>query len=137
MSTTANDIAEITNLVTLIAHASDEGDLDVYASTFLPDASVSYPGMAPMKGTTEILPTFRKMYEAGFAGPTSTIRHVVSTVAVSVDGDRATARSYAQVVSVTGAPTSLGRYNDDFVRTADGWRFANREFVTVTGSNGG
>jgi uncharacterized protein (TIGR02246 family) len=132
MSTTANDIAEISNLVTLIAHASDGGDLETYDATFADDASVEYPGMEPMKGKATILATFRGMYDAGFAGPTSNIRHVVSTTAVSVHGDAATAASYAQIVTLGGSgPAMLGRYDDEFVRGADGWRFARRVFVLV------
>jgi ketosteroid isomerase-like protein len=129
---TPNDVAEISNLVMIIAHASDEGDLGVYDATFTDDASVDYAGMEPMKGKATILATFRGMYDQGVAGPASSIRHVVSTAAVTVNGDVATARSYAQIVSLgSNAPAMLGRYYDELVRTADGWRFTSRTFGIV------
>jgi ketosteroid isomerase-like protein len=132
MFTVSNDVAEISNLVALIAHASDGGDLDAYDATFTDDASVEYPGLEPMKGKATILASFRGMYDAGMAGPKSNIRHVVSTIAVTVHGDVATAQSYAQIVTLGApGPAMLGRYDDGFVRTGDGWRFASRVFATV------
>jgi ketosteroid isomerase-like protein len=50
--------------------------------------------------------------------------------AIAVDGDRATARSYTSEVYDQGGVTrrDRGRYDDELVRTDEGWRFASRSF---------
>lgn len=51
---------------------------------------------------------------------------------VNIDGDRATARWYLSETasSADGASFAFtGIYEDEFVRTADGWRFARRAFT--------
>ncbi len=57
-------------------------------------------------------------------------RHVVTNVIVDVDGDRATARSYATVLQQTDVlplqPIASGRYVDRFERVGGRWRFADR-----------
>ena len=60
-------------------------------------------------------------------------QHLMSNIDVKLDGDYATART--MVTNPQGAATREGplhfffvgaRYDDDFVRTADGWRIAKR-----------
>jgi 3-phenylpropionate/cinnamic acid dioxygenase small subunit len=59
-------------------------------------------------------------------------RHLTSNTVIDLDGDNATARSsYVVFQGVDGFPLQpiiTGRYHDGFVRTADGWRFARRQF---------
>ena len=58
-------------------------------------------------------------------GPTY---HRLTNFAITVDGDRATARSYVHAVlqAIPDDPASwieaLGHYDDEFVRTPEGWR---------------
>jgi hypothetical protein len=62
-------------------------------------------------------------------GPTY---HRLSNFVIAVDGDRATARSYVhavlQAVPDDGASwvEAVGHYDDELVRTPDGWRIARR-----------
>jgi hypothetical protein len=63
-------------------------------------------------------------------------RHLVSSILVDGEGDRAMLRAYLQVVAM-GDDGSLqvavqGTYDDELVRTADGWRFARRSFSPDT-----
>lgn len=58
--------------------------------------------------------------------------HRISNIVVDVDADRATARSYVRAV-LQAVPDdggswidALGHYDDELVRTADGWRIAKR-----------
>jgi hypothetical protein len=53
-------------------------------------------------------------------------RHHLTTSLIELDGDRATARSYFQVLTNRGLDHH-GHYADRLVRTADGWRIARRE----------
>jgi SnoaL-like protein len=54
---------------------------------------------------------------------------------IDVDGDRATARSYvdAWITSKDGLSgiNAIGFYDDELVRTFDGWRIARRTFTQV------
>ncbi|GAT07125.1 MULTISPECIES: nuclear transport factor 2 family protein [Mycobacteriaceae] len=58
--------------------------------------------------------------------------HRISNVVIDVDGDRATARSYVHAVllAVPGDSNSwidaVGRYDDELVRTPQGWRIGKR-----------
>ena len=58
--------------------------------------------------------------------------HRLSNLAITVEGDRATARSYVHALLMAIPDDSaswveaLGHYDDELVRTTDGWRIARR-----------
>ena len=59
--------------------------------------------------------------------------HVVSNAIIDIDGDRATSRCYFHAPMGRNAPeggqyviTNSGRYHDELIRTADGWRIVAR-----------
>lgn len=62
-------------------------------------------------------------------------QHVVSNIAITLDGDRAQATSYAHAMhargETDGRETYLmgGTYTDVLARTPDGWRITRRRFV--------
>jgi 3-phenylpropionate/cinnamic acid dioxygenase small subunit len=65
-------------------------------------------------------------------------QHLMSNIEVQLDGDRANVRT--MVTNPQGAATREGplhffyvggRYDDDFVRTADGWKIARRVETTL------
>jgi hypothetical protein len=81
------------------------------------------------RGHDEIEAGQRERVAAGVQGPGSDTMHVITTSAVDVDGDRATAYSYFQYLTATSTqPTMLnvGRYRDEFRRTAKGWQLSRR-----------
>ena len=57
--------------------------------------------------------------------------HLVTTTLVDVQSDdAATANSYFMFVTATTTTPSIqnvGRYHDEFRKTADGWKLARRE----------
>jgi len=61
--------------------------------------------------------------------------HRLSNQAVTVDGDKASARTYVDALIMAGdnktGVNALGFYDDDIVRTADGWRIVRRRFTQV------
>jgi len=63
--------------------------------------------------------------------------HRITNVAVSAGEreDRVTARSYVDALVLLPGDESgtqaVGWYDDELVRTADGWRIARRRFTTV------
>ena len=72
--------------------------------------------------------------EASHAQAGHTLHRMTNQV-ISVDGDRASARSYvdAWIMSMDNASgiNALGFYDDNLVRTADGWQIESRTFTQV------
>jgi hypothetical protein len=61
--------------------------------------------------------------------------HRISNAAITVTGDRASARTYVDMVGMSpdGASgvTSIGRYDDELVRMDGGWRITRRRFTPI------
>jgi hypothetical protein len=105
----------------LDSHAWDGRD-----DVFLPDATAELG--RHLEGIDAIKERIRGALE-----PLDASQHIVATHQVRVDGDAATSRCYLQAQHVVGAATFLlgGRYEDRLVRTADGWRIAHRDLITM------
>jgi 3-phenylpropionate/cinnamic acid dioxygenase small subunit len=125
-----SDRAEIVDLVTRYAWAIDTQDWELFRSLFTPGARLDYssnPG--GVAGTLdEVLPWLQDNMAAFVV-----MQHLMANTDVHLDGDRATART--MLVNPMGARTEEGpphffwvggRYDDECVRTADGWRIATR-----------
>jgi 3-phenylpropionate/cinnamic acid dioxygenase small subunit len=130
-----NDVAlddgAIRTLIARIAHLADTGDAEVYAQCFTADARWDMPG-APRRGHADIVAGSHERRRAGEIGPGSATRHVVGTIAVDVDGDRAHARSYFQFFTQTTTAPQLrliGQYDDEFVRSPSGWLLDHRRIT--------
>jgi 3-phenylpropionate/cinnamic acid dioxygenase small subunit len=124
------DRAAIAQLITTYAWAIDDKDWDALDGVFLPDAWLDYS--ANPGGVAGPYPEIRAWLQKSLAAFPVT-QHLISNVDVRVDGDRATSR--AMVYNPMGAATREGplhlffmggRYDDELVRTADGWRIAKR-----------
>jgi uncharacterized protein (TIGR02246 family) len=129
----ARDELEIMTVLARIAQYSDAGSLDDYAAQFTEDATWEMPPAPPKHGRAAIQAAGAARRAEGQTGPGTQTRHVITTVAVSVDGDTAVAESYWQFYTATDtAPAlrSMGSYRDTFRRTAAGWRLARRQITT-------
>jgi uncharacterized protein (TIGR02246 family) len=123
------DVAEIGDLIVRVARVTDEGDPGEYAQLLTVDATWQMPGNDVVVGQENVLASARERRAAGLTGPSAHTRHIVSMLSVSVEGDRAFARSSWQFFSqTTTSPTlaAMGSYADVFVRTPEGWRFTER-----------
>jgi ketosteroid isomerase-like protein len=125
-------VADVVAIQQLIAHypvAVDSGDFDRLDDLFTPDATIDYSAFGGPSGTPaevkrflrDSLPLFRRT------------QHLMGLPAIEVSGDRATARTPCSnpMVLDNGDGTSsvmlIGLwYDDEFVRSADGWRFSAR-----------
>jgi ketosteroid isomerase-like protein len=103
------------------AAANDAGDWDAVAAMYLPEGRMSRPSApdAFIEGADAILAAFK-------ARPARASRHVVANIRVNVTGDAATATSQILLFTAAQQPPLVGSYADTLVRTADGWRFAER-----------
>ncbi|MGC1268979.1 MAG: nuclear transport factor 2 family protein [Croceibacterium sp.] len=124
--------ADCTRLINLYANGNDAGDWDAVAALYTKDGLMRRPsGGDPVVGRAAILAGFK-------ARPPRTQRHVVANTVVDVLGpDEATA--FSAIILYQGDVTSdgslpqmsansplVGWYRDRLVRTAEGWRFAER-----------
>lgn len=134
-----SDDNEIRSLLARLAHLADTGEVEEYLALFTEDAAWVIPAIpqtgvaaSERNGIDAIGAGVRERREAGVQGPGSGTMHVVTTVAVCVDGDEAAAEStWLFVVDTTGAPRvqAVGRYRDTLRRTPAGWRLARREIT--------
>jgi len=125
--------AAIAELITRYAALNDAGDWEAVAGLYTEHARMNRP-TAPehfIEGREAILASFR-------ARPARASRHVIANVLVTLEGEtRARARS--QILLFLGtpaddgglphlaaAPPLIGTYEDVLVKTASGWRFAER-----------
>jgi uncharacterized protein (TIGR02246 family) len=127
--TPAGDDVAVRNLIALVAQRADGGDVDAYVDLFTRDASWEMPG-APRKGHADIREGSLARRAAGETGPGSHTRHVVTTTAVTIDGDDAEADSvWLFFVDTSTEPRVrlMGTYHDTLARTPSGWKLARRQ----------
>lgn len=121
------------NLIAALVLAQDHGDAEAAAGLFAADGVWVRSGK-PYAGRDAI----RASFDGRDLG--TVIRHIVSNQLVTIASPTvATATSYylvyvhrdgggqAPKVGRLEEPVALGEWQDSFVLTADGWRFARRE----------
>jgi 3-phenylpropionate/cinnamic acid dioxygenase small subunit len=122
----------IRNLISRIAILADQGDLDEYVDQFTEGSVWNLPP-APRHGRREIRAGAEERRAQGLTGPGSHSRHLITTVAVRIDGpDRGVADSYFVFLQDTStAPTilNMGVYHDTFVRRGQVWRLDRRDIT--------
>ena len=124
-----SDRLQIDDLMIRYATGIDTKDWDLFRSCFTADVDADYGPIGHWHGVEEITAF---MVDAHRTMPRT--NHMMSNIMVRLDGDTATARTYVHVVLIANAEPrtvidSVGSYDDDLVRTADGWRIARRRFT--------
>jgi len=124
-----SDRIEINDLLTRYAKAIDTQDYELLDTCFLPDADVDYVSSGGIAGK---YPEVRAWLEKALAIFSVTI-HSLSNSEIELDGDRATGRTLVtnpmcmqQGDEKQTIFTVYAHYEDELVRTADGWRIARR-----------
>jgi 3-phenylpropionate/cinnamic acid dioxygenase small subunit len=120
------DRQAVADLCVRYARALDARDWAALADCFVPEAIYDYPG-GQMVGAAAIVERCRTALS-----PLDGSQHLIGSILTEVDGDAGTASSYfhAQHVrqGVEGGDTFViaGSYDDEVVRTGEGWRIARR-----------
>ena len=124
------DRMEITDVLVRYATGIDRRDWALFGTVFTDHCDVDY-GEIGAWDSAEAITGFMEQAHA-MAGHTL---HRLTNHAVAVDGDTATARTYVDALIMsadnTAGVNAAGFYDDDLVRTGDGWRIARRRFTTV------
>jgi len=111
--------------------ALDSKQFDLLDTVFLPDATAELRS-DPLEGRDAIRHRIRGAVESLDA-----TQHTVSNHLVTIDGDTASSRTYLHSQHVRRGTAGgdlyviAGRYEDELVRTPDGWRILFRRLVTV------
>lgn len=124
-----SDRLQIQDLLTRYTVAIDGKDWKLLDTCFTPDAHLDYVATGGIKGS---YPEVRKWLEQALSVFPVTV-HYISNSTVQLAGDKATARTYVfNPMGFKNPDASMhwftvgGYYVDELVRTADGWRIAQR-----------
>ena len=124
------DRQDITDLLVRYGTGIDRRDWSLFRTVFADDCEVDYGEIGTWHGVdavTDFMDTTHAM-----AGHTL---HRLTNQAITLDGDNASARTYIDAVIMFGDNQSgvnaWGFYDDEIVRTTDGWRIARRRFTQV------
>jgi len=126
------DERDIVALALRYCRAIDTKNWDLLDEVFLPDSTAQLGSPTTLDGREAIRTRIRTALEI-----LDDSQHLVGNHEVSVDGDRGTHRCYLQAQHIRelpeGSPNMIiaGRYEDDVVRTPDGWRIAHRTLAVM------
>jgi 3-phenylpropionate/cinnamic acid dioxygenase small subunit len=128
--TQREDRQDIADVLLRYATGIDRRNWPLFRTAFTEDCELDYGEIGSWRGVdavTDFMETSHAM-----AGHTM---HRLTNQVITIDGDRAEARTYVDGLIMFGDAGSgvnaVGFYDDDMVRTAAGWRIAKRRFTPV------
>jgi hypothetical protein len=117
----ADDYIEIQQLYARYNNAIDSGDAEGYAATFVPDGTFNtFTGHDALVG-------FIHNWREKMGGANR--RHWNTNLTITPTADGAAGSVYLLLVDVGARPPAIqaaAKYEDQLVKTADGWRFKKR-----------
>ncbi|OBK19669.1 nuclear transport factor 2 family protein [Mycobacterium asiaticum] len=124
------DRQDIADLLVRYATGIDRRDWTLFRTVFTDDCELDYGEIGSWRGVDSVT-EFMQLAHA-MAGYTL---HRLSNIAVTVEGDRAGARTYIDGLIMAadnnGGVNAVGFYDDEIIRTTEGWRIAKRQFTSV------
>lgn len=124
------DRQDISDVLVRYATGIDRREWPLLRTVFTRDCELDYGEIGRWSGV-EAVTEFMEQAHA-MAGHTL---HRLTNQAITVDGDKATARTYIDGLIMFGDNDSgvnaVGFYDDELVRTGDGWRIARRRYTQV------
>jgi 3-phenylpropionate/cinnamic acid dioxygenase small subunit len=121
---------DISDVLVRYATGIDRRDWPLFRTVFTDDCEVDYGEIGVWKGIDAVTDFMEQTH--ALAGHTM---HRLTNQAITVDGDKASARTYIDGVIMFGdnqtGVNALGFYDDEIVRTPAGWRIARRRFTQV------
>jgi 3-phenylpropionate/cinnamic acid dioxygenase small subunit len=124
------DRQDIADVLVRYATGIDRRDWPLFRTVFTDDCELDYGVIGAWKGVDAVADFMEKVHAS--AGHTL---HRLSNQVIEVDGDRALARTYIDALIMVGdegaGVNGVGFYDDEIVRTPDGWRISRRRFTNV------
>jgi 3-phenylpropionate/cinnamic acid dioxygenase small subunit len=128
--TEREDRQDIFDLLVRYATGIDRRDWPLFRTVFTEDCELDYGEIGVWKGVDAVTEYMEQVHS--MAGHTM---HRLSNQAITVHGDQATARTYIDGLIMMPDNKSgvnpVGFYDDEIVRTSDGWRIARRRCTLV------
>lgn len=128
--TDREDRQDITEVLLRYATGIDRRDWALFRTVFTDDCELDYGEIGVWKGVDAVTEFMQQAH--ALAGHTM---HRLTNQVITLDGDEAQARTYVDALIMVGDNKSgvngIGYYDDDMVRTDDGWRIARRRFTAV------
>ena len=124
------DRQQITDVLVRYAAAVDGKDYKGLDEVFVADATAYYGFGDTIKGRAAIVEFIKATMVK-----TSASQHLVGNVRITLDGDKATTRTYLQAILIgindyKGQSVMLwGEYRDRLERRPEGWRIVHRELA--------
>ena len=133
--TDADDRLALRNLVDSYAIGCDKRDIDILRSVFV-DGGTNTVHWLDRDPTSMTAPDDLERIPTGLARYDQTF-HFVGNHRVQVDGDSASGDTYCIAHHITGKDDYVMhiRYEDTYVRTADGWRIGTRDLRLLWTAN--
>jgi 3-phenylpropionate/cinnamic acid dioxygenase small subunit len=124
---TLADRLAVNDVLIAYATAVDGRDWDLLASCFLPDADIVYEPVGRFDGCAALAAAMRASLEG------VTTQHIITNVAVELDGNRASTRCYGHAQHGRDGEyfTTGATYVDDLVKVDDAWRIVSRHVETT------
>ncbi|HXY93327.1 MAG TPA: nuclear transport factor 2 family protein [Acidimicrobiia bacterium] len=121
---------DVADVLVRYATGVDRRDWALFRTCFTDDCEADYGDIGVWRGVDEITDWMEQSHAA--CGHTL---HRITNQAVWPSGDGVGARSYVDAIimngdNVTGV-RAVGYYDDELVRTGDGWKIARRHFTMV------
>ena len=128
--TERDDRQEISDLLVRYATGIDRRDWPLFRTVFTEGCELDYGEIGVWKGVDAVTDFMEQAH--AMAGHTM---HRLTNQVITIEGDKATTRTYIDGVIMRSdnqaGVNALGFYDDEVVRTADGWRIARRRFTQV------
>jgi SnoaL-like domain len=124
------DREDIADVLVRYATGIDRRDWPLFRTVFTHDCELDYGEIGTITGVDAVTEFMELSHSA--AGHTL---HRLTNQTITVNGYRAQARSYVDGLIMAADNKSgvnaIGYYDDEIIRTADGWRIARRRFTLV------
>lgn len=128
--TERDDRQDISELLVRYATGIDRRDWPLFRTVFTADCELDYGDIGTWHGVDAVTEFMDKTH-----APAGQTLHRLTNQVITVDGDKASARTYVDAVIMFGDNQSgvnaWGFYDDQIVRADDGWRIARRRFTQV------
>lgn len=117
---------QCSRLIALYANLNDAGDWDAVAALYVEEGRMARPSDPDnwIEGRSAILEAFR-------ARSPRKGRHICSNIVIDVIDENHARSECALTLFSEGAAPKVGSFHDIFVRSPDGWRFAERRGSTA------